>query len=554
MGATNCPETPRQKMIQMMYLVYTAMLALNVAAEVLNGFVTVGDAMNKSNENIELKLQDSYSVFQNAFQNNPEKTQEYWNKAQEVRRLSENIRGYIDSLQYEFLCTIQAEAEIVNHETESKRTIPLRDKSGALLLDSARVAINEGGLSVIVKKDDNHSGSAFFYGTSDKATGKCVDLKNRIIEYKDAVKKLMGTDSSALQMGMDVDRPGWSSHEKKFVPWEQMNFDNTIVIADMVVLSRLKAEAMNAEFDAVNHLYSQVGREDFKFDQVAIISRAEASYVIQGGKYETKISIGAYDSKASFTAKINGQEYRSDESGAINYSVPCTAPGEKKLTGIVYVKKDSGTEEYPFEDSYFVAEPVAVAELTKMNVVYAGIDNPITISVPGVDSRNVIPTIVGGGATLTKDPSGKAGDYIIKPTKLGRLKIQVDAKTDGKTQRTMGTKEIRVKNIPTPVLRVGNYKSGDAVSRNEFLVDPTVRARLEDFEFQLPPLKINAYEFQVSGSGLAPIQGNGNKLSPDMVSRVKGARRGQKIHIDDVTVKTPDGRTHTLSATFKITN
>ena len=543
-------------MIQMMYLVYTAMLALNVAAEVLNGFVTVGDAMNKSNDNIELKLQDSYSMFQNAYQNNPDKTQEYWNKAQEVQKLSTSIKDYLDSLQYEFLCTIQSAAEIKTHDEEGNvhsRKIKLQGPNKELLVDSARVAIREGGLSVIEKKDDNHSGSAYFFGASDKATGKSVELKERIIDFKRRLKTLLGEDSSALQMALNVEQSMWSEHAKAMVPWEQMNFDNTIVIADMVVLSRLKAEAMNAEFDAVNHLYSMVSAGDFKFDQVTTISRPISTYIIEGGKYETRINIGAYDSKAKITANINGQTLTSDDMGTINYSVLCTSPGEKKIKGVVYVKKDSGTEEYPIEDSYFVAEPVAVAELTKMNVVYMGVDNPISVSVPGVDSRNVIPSIPGGGGTIAKATSGGAGDYVIRANKLGRIKIQVDAKTDGKTSRTMGTKEIRVKQIPKPIIQVGNFKDGESVNKAEFLTDPTIRLRLEDFDFQLPtPLRVNSFSFNVSQSGQSDIQGTGNRLTPDMVSRIKNARRGQKIYIDDVTVKMPDGRTESIRATFRI--
>ncbi len=548
MGATNCPETPRQKMIQMMYLVYTAMLALNVAAEVLNGFVTVGDAKNKSKDNIEIKLNDSYTMFANAYKNNPEKTEECYKKAQEVRVLSESIKVYLDSLQHEFLCTIQTAAEVVNHETGKKRSIPLVDGE-TLLLDSARVALAEGGLAIIVKKDDSHSGSAYFYGHGDEATGKCVELKERIINYKQELKRLMGKDSSSLQIALNVEQPAWSDNAKAMVPWEQMNFNNTIAIADMVVLSRMKAEAMNAEFDAINLLFSQVSANDFKFDQVAAISRPVAANIIEGGTYETKISIGAYDSRATFTANINGQTLTSDETGSITYKSGSGAPGMHTVKGTVYVKKDAGVEEYPIEDSYYVMAPIAVAEMTKMNVAYAGIENPMTISVPGVPSKDVQPVIASGSATIT--PGTGEGNYIFKATKLGKVQVQVNATTNG-TTRSMGTKEIRVKRIPSPVLKVGTFKNNDVVAKNEFLIDPTIRARLEDFDFQLPPLKISTFTFNGSGSGMTEIQGRGNKLTPDMVARIKNAKRGQKIYIDDVTVKTPDGVTHTLSASFRI--
>lgn len=555
MGATNCPETPRQKMIGMMYLVYTALLALNVSAEILTGFVTVGDAMNKSNESIEVKLQDSYDRFQSAYDNNQDKVAEKWNMAKEVRKMSSELKAAIDSAQCEFTCIVQKEAVIENHESKTKRTIPLRDKAGNYLIDSARVALKEGGLSIIDKLDNTDDGTRYFYGKGDNPDGKALELKTKIIEYKKKVKKLLGADSSSLKMALNVEEEQWNSHENKMVPWEEHNFHSTIAAADMVVLSRLKAEVMNAEFDAVKILYDQISADDFKFDKVSVLGRPTATYIIQGGKYETKINIGAYDSRATFEAEVNGQRLTSDENGTVTYTAACNTPGEKKIHAKIYVKNDNGpAEAYEFDDTYFVAEPVAVVSLTKMNVVYAGIDNPVSISVPGVGSHLINVSVPGGGATITKDPAGKAGDYIIRAQKPGKITIQVDAKTDGKTSRSMGSKEIRVKKIPKPVLKIGNFKSGDVVSKQEILAIGKIRAVMEDFDFQLPPLKISSFDFNVQGSNKMDVQGTGMTLNPEMTSMLKNATRGKKVYIQNVSVKTPDGITHNLDLTLRLKN
>lgn len=552
MGATNCPETPRQKMIGMMYLVYTALLALNVSAEILTGFVTVGDAMDKSNQSIEVKISDNYDRFQTAYDNNPDKVADQWNRAKEVKRLSEALKGSIDSAQCEFVCLIQKQAVIENHETGTKRTIVLRDKEGNFLLDSAKVALKEGGLNIIDKLDNTDDGTRFFYGKGETPDGKAVELKSKIIQFKKDVKRLLGSDSASIKMALNVESDQWNSHENKMVPWEQHNFHSTIAAADMVVLSRLKAEVMNAEFDAVKILFDQVNKDDFKFSKVSVIGRPTQTYIIQGGKYETHINIGAYDPNATFSADVNGTRLTSDENGTVTYTAACTTPGEKKVHAKVYIKKDGGEEVYEFDDSYFVAEPVAVVSLTKMNVVYAGIDNPVSISVPGVASNLVSATIPGGGGSISKDPNGKAGDYIIRANKLGKITVQVEAKTDGKTSRVMGTQEIRVKKIPTPVLKIGNYKSGATVTKNELQAIGQVRAVMEDFDFQLPALKITSFDFQVSNSGKMDIQGKGNRLSPEMTSMLNNAKRGQKVYISNVVVKTPDGVTHTLEASFRL--
>ena len=136
MSASNCPETPRQKMIQMMYLVYTAMLALNVSAEVVEGFKTVGNAMTKSNENMVTKLDDTYNNFEAALKNNPAKVKEKYDKAQEIKKLSNELVYTIDTVTYSFIGEMAQKAEISiidpnDKENTLKRTISLVNADGS---------------------------------------------------------------------------------------------------------------------------------------------------------------------------------------------------------------------------------------------------------------------------------------------------------------------------------------------------------------------------------------------------------------------------------------
>ena len=554
MGATNCPETPRQKMIAMMYLVYTALLALNVSVEILNGFVTVGDAMNESNKNIDTQIVEAYNMFDQAMILDSTKAVKYYEAAQAIRAYSDSVKNLIDEGRYGFLCYIQKSADVVRHnadQTTTKRKIPLVDGSGNFLLDSAKVALDLGGLDIIDKKDNTDMGTHFFY---NEGTGKAIDIKNAIIEYKEKVAAVfrdtsLTHDTVDVNFGMNVEGEFWSSHAGRLVSWEEYNFDGAIAVADIVCLSRMKSELMNAEYDAIKKLFGMIGKEDFKFDQIAAICRPTSSYVIQGGKYEMKVNVGAYDSKREFRAVINGAEYKSGPDGSITYTAGAGAPGERKVHGVVYMMKDGVEEEYPFDESYFVAAPVAVTELVKMNVVYAGIDNPASIGVPGVASKDITPTITTGNATIVKDAGD--GNYIIRPTKIGKMSLKVMAKIDGQT-KDMGTKEIRIKRIPKPSLRIGSFKSGDQVSKAEITANPVLRASMEDFDFQIPALKINSFVFNVQGSGALDLNGSGNRLTPEMISRINNAKRGQKIYITDVTVKTPDGATHSLDCTLRL--
>lgn len=554
MGATNCPETPRQKMIAMMYLVYTALLALNVSVEILNGFVTVGDAMNESNKNIETQITEAYTLFHEALIADSVKTAVYYEAAMKIKDYSDSVKNLIDEGRYGFLCYMQDKAVVEKHTDGKtrKRTIPLRN-GDTPLLDSAKVALDLGGLDIIGKKDNTDMGTHFFYGSSDSPNGKAIDIKNAIIAYKENVRKVFQDtnithDTIDVNFGMNVEGEFWSSHAGRMVSWEEYNFDGAIAVADIVCLSRMKSELMNAEYDAIKKLFGMIGKEDFKFDQVAAICRPTSSYVIQGGKYEMKVNVGAYDSKREFRAVINGQEYKSGSDGSITYTAGAGAPGERKVHGVVYMMKDGVEEQYPFDESYFVAAPVAVIELSKMNVVYNGIDNPVSIGVPGVASKDVTATITTGNGTITRAQGD--GNYIIKPNKLGRMSIRVTAKIDGQV-KDMGTKEYRVKRIPEPKIKLGNFKSGESASAKEIEANPTLRAVLEDFDFQIPAPKISTFEFSAQGSPL-PIQGSGNRLNPEMINRIKNLRSRQKFYIDGVKVTTPDGQTHNLNFSIRM--
>ena len=545
MGATNCPETPRQKMITMMYLVYTAMLALNVSAEVVNGFKTVGSAMTKSNENIQVKLDETYANFATALKNSPDKVQEQYDKAQKVRELSVSMGNYIDSLEYTLMANISPSAEVPIDINNPKKTrkIPVVNGDKTPNFDSIRKAIDIAGFRWL-KMDELHESSRMFI---DGGAG--LELKNKIIEYKHNVKEILGEDSSHVNMALNVEQKELNP-DNELLDWEVLCFSEVVSGSALVTLTRLKAETMNAEFDAVNLLYKQVDKGDFKFDQIAMISRPKSTYIIQGGVYETDINVAAYDSKQHFTATVNGQQLNSTDSGSVHYRTVCNNLGVQRITGVAYVTTpDGGTKEYPISDNYFVAKPVAVVSLDNMQVLYAGIDNPITVSVPGVDGRSVKASIVEGQGTMT--PAEGEGKYLVKPaTGSKKMVIGVDATIDKGTQR-MGQPTFQVKPIPDPVITVGGFTNGAKVSRSSLASGATVVARAgEGFTFKIPKGSIRVMSLEVF-VGNKPFNMQGNNFDPELLSAIKRANRGDKIYVD-AKVMMPDGVPRTSSCILTI--
>ena len=545
MGATNCPETPRQRMITMMYLVYTAMLALNVSAEVVNGFKTVGSAMTKSNENIQVKLDETYANFSKALQNSPDKVKEQYDKAQKVRELSVAMGNYIDSLEYTFMATLNATAEVPIDINNPKKTrkIPVVNDDKTPNFDSIRKAIDIAGFRWL-KMDELHESSRMFI---DGGAG--LELKNRIIEYKRNVKEILGEDSTHVSIALNVEQKELNP-DNELLDWEVLCFSEVVSGSALVTLTRLKAETMNAEFDAVNMLYKQVDKGDFKFDQIAMISRPKSTYIIQGGVYETDINVAAYDSKQHFTATVNGQQLSSTDSGSVHYRTVCNNLGVQRINGIAYVTTpDGGTQEYPIKDNYFVAKPVAVVSLDNMQVMYAGIENPFTASVPGIDGRNVKVSIIEGNGKLS--PGEGEGKYNITPANgCKKIVLGVDA-MDGKKSTRMGAPVFKVKEIPAPVITVGGFTNGAKVSRSSLAAGTTVIARPQDgFEFKIPKGSIRVMSLEVF-VGNKPFNMNGNSFDPDLLSAIKKANRGDKIYVD-AKVMMPDGVPRTSSCILTI--
>ena len=563
MSASNCPETPRQKMIQMMYLVYTAMLALNVSAEVVEGFKTVGNAMTKSNQNMVMKLDDTYENFESALKNNPAKVKEKYDKAQEIKKLSEDLVYSLDTITYSFVGKIANEARIFKTNPNDPNgkpieiNIKLKNSDGSTNFDSVARALAEGGFSWMNKLDDNHVGTRYFLGDAEGAEvteGAAFDIKKMILAYKKAVKESLGPDSTHVQLGLDVEEYRLNS-EKKLTSWEQLNFNNTVAGAALVTLTRMKAEVMNAEFDAVNMLFKQVKSNDFSFDKVAVITRANSPYIMKGGKYELIVNVGAYDSKAKFEASVGGQRFVANDSGAVVYSTICNATGPKTITGTVYVKNDNGTESYDFKQNYYVAEPMAVFELTEMNVVYSGIDNPIKISVPGAAAHNVVATLADPTqATLTADPKSGAGHYIIKPkVNKGTIKINAAIK-DGNTTRFMGSNEFRARPLPDPKIFLGKAEAGKGIPINDLknMKGPSVRYGPE-FAFHMETPKIIKQTIDITKvNGATDLENRGPQWGADVMSYIQKAKPGCKITLS-IDVNMPDGSKRNISSTFRIT-
>lgn len=504
-------ETPRQKMISMMYLVLNAMLALNVSVEVLKSFVTVNEAMENTNRISLVKSEAIYQVFQNAYLANEAKVAEQWSKAQQVKVKSNELYEYLENIKYEVI-SISDGISIEEAKTKNPRDIGRQDNYD----DPTRYFIGEN----LVKKD-----------------GKAYELRRKIDEYREFLIDILGKDASKVSLDALVTEGEYKDASGQVLDWEQYNFYHTIIVADLALINRIQANVLNAEYDVVSQLYSSVSADDFKFDSIAARIVPTSTNVLIGGNFEADIFVAAFDSKSKISATINGQTYEGD-AGNIRYKVPATSLGEKSLKGTIDVPGTFGIKSYPFEFSYTVSQATATVAADAMNVFYVGVDNPVSALAGGVPDQNTRVEISNG--TLEKTGPGT---YVARVTKPGvNAEVKVYAIENG-TETLMGSKTFRVKRVPDPVARINGQEVGvKSIEKNALINAGGLLVNMKDFEFELR-LQIASFNIQVSRNGeLSPLMSSdGNKFSENMIDNFRRCRRGDKVFITDITAKMPDG-------------
>lgn len=515
MGATNCPETPRQRMISMMYLVLTALLALNVSIEILNAFVIVNESMETTNVNFSKKIDGTYQSFEKAYLGNQAKVKENYDKAQLAKKYSTELVNYINNLKYELV----SKTEEISIEEAKK----LEMKN-------------------INRKDNYDTPTTFFIGDSqDGSAGKSKELKEKIVDYRKKMLDLINPKyrpfyDKSLGLKTDLtyeDKDGLKQN------WEMHNFYHTIVVATITILNKTVAEVLNTEFDIINQLFSAVSEDDFKFDKIDAKVIPSSNYVLLGDQYQAEIFVAAYDTKSVITADINGATVQGD-SGRIVYKVGASSAGLKTYKGQINVKTQFGMKSYSFENEYIVAAPSATVSADKMNVLYIGVDNPVTVSVPGIASEKVRPVITGG--SMISKGGGKYNVKVVKGTPGAKAYITINADFSGKT-KVMGKSEFRVKTVPTPIASIAGRNEG-FIEKSTFAAAGGVIAKMpEDFDFALNIL-VSSFTMQtMKGIDLTPkLLSRGNKFTDEMVNYIKGAKRGQKFWFENVEAQAPDGK------------
>jgi gliding motility-associated protein GldM len=520
-------ETGRQKMIGMMYLVLTALLAMNISKDVLLAFITVEEGLNKTNENFDQKNESLYAKFEKGMSENKVKTEPFAKKAFKVRKEAEELCKFIDKTKSELY--VLAQPELTQQMAD---TFQLKDCQA---------------------KDNYDIPTNYLIGPETATpTGKGVELKKKVKEFREMLfAQIPAKEQSSLKIGLLTDDI-YDHHAEKKVPWEVFNFDHTTVAACMCLMAGIKNDIKNAESDVVKKLLDAIDASDFKFDAIEAKVVAPTSYIMAGEDYTADIFVSAHSSTQNPEIVIGKVDTSNKmkpslvgagtpvnvSNGVGKYVVHTGGEGLQEYSGLINVKAPDGSiKPYPFSGNYMVARPSMAVSPTKMNVFYIGVENPVDISVAGAAPTDVQATLVGGGGTIENKGQGH---YIVKVSSGNECSVNVAIKTKSGS-KSMGAMKFRVKKVPSPQASYAGVVGDGKVSKGEIGAAGGVIPKLEDFVFDLT-FPVVSWNMSIFVNGVyVDYTATGANATPQMKDVLQKVKTGQKVMIEEVKVRAPDG-------------
>ncbi|MBF0694240.1 MAG: gliding motility protein GldM [Flavobacterium sp.] len=486
--------TPRQKMINLMYLVFIAMLALNMSKEVLSAFGLMNEQFESSNTDATKTNDQMYQALAAKAAENPT-----FSAAKEVsdkvKNISNQFYSYVESLKGDITKDIE------------------REESGKLPYE----AMDKGD-----KIDEQ-----WFEGDGYSPKGK--EFVAAIEKYKADMKAALGNDVKYKTVAAELDSKFATADivdgegvKKKYLTYHYQGFPS---IASLTKLSALQNNVKVIEANIYNIALGKAALEATSMNKYTAIVVLDKNAYFQGEKVTGKVVLGRYDSNTKPTSfegpgKIdNGQAVIDMMAGGV---------GEQTIKGKFTFLEDGKTVPLPFEGKYVVVPRPNSATISadKMNVVYRGVVNPMTISFAGVSDNNVTASAPG----LTK--AGGVGKYNVSPGKGNELVINVTAKLpDGKT--VADKKVFRIKGIPGPSGTIRG-EVGVVKGPKSSLEVSTVGAKLEDFDFEVG-LNVTGFNLKVTGQPTVVVQGN--KMNAQAKAVIAKAGRGDQVTISEIKTK-----------------
>jgi len=506
------PKDPRQKMINIMYLVLTALLALNVSAEILNAFKVVDNSLRESNNVLSNSTSGIYSNFEELLKDpkSAEKAAIWKPKADQVRKLADEAYNLLE-----------------------KYKLGLKEESD---LDKETGTFREDNIDAATRYFDNK-------GNGKELYAQLSDFKTRLLGIDKDMAAQIG-EKLPLNLEIPKSEAGNRATGDKVKDWINSYFHMTPTIAALTILSKFQNDIKNSENLAATFCASQVGAVKLVLDKFEPLVGTSSTYLMPGEEMTVVAGLGAFNSNVKPVVTIDGRSIPVSANGVAESKFNVGGTGARSMNvTVTFVDPNSGeSKTISKKIDYTVGAPSGVAvSADKMNVLYIGVDNPITISA-GAGSEKVTAQFSGGKISKVSGSS-----YIVTPGPGMFGEHTVTVLVEGKPA---GKVSFRVKQLPNPAAYVGNLKPGGVPSAS-FKAMGGVIAKLEDAEFDAP-FEVVSYKLGAAGGGadFVQIDNKGSRWTGDAAGLVSRLKPGSLVAITDIVVKDPGGKTRTLSGSL----
>ena len=551
MGATNCPETPRQKMIGMMYLFYTALLALNVSNEVIEAFIYVNESLQTTAINYREKSVQVYNEISVAYNQQPDKFEYQWKKAQEIHSASDSLYGFIEDIKL----------AVIRYSNGDDTT---------------------NSITYVKKQDDINAAKEIMTAEMGQKLG--WQLEQEVIKYRELLLGVVSDTSGSgkfLKNSINAalaTEPRKGKHDDSAKPWPETLTAGMPLVATYALLTKLQSDLRNIETDMYSYLIGDAEKLDIKISELEALVAAPGG-VMPGSRFYGRIFIGAKDTTMQpkiwvthsepfyDSTEVNGKwEYKKvegkkydllklDDTGAGVIDTLFGASGS--FGGLAVYESNLGEIIRPFRHMFTVGSRSGAITPTKMMVLYAGVDNPLEYSASGgADSKPYLNVSHG----IVARPIGQNSVVINPPASLVGQKVTLSVgsrNADGTT--TPGTsQQFTIWRVPDPdiALTIGNrsFGEGEPVTINDLLTGRIEAYKSADFPFEGITYTVTGFNVKVKGQ-LNPISITGNQISNNqtVVSLLRNYQNGDIFAISSVSIISPSGPGKIGGPSFSVT-
>jgi gliding motility-associated protein GldM len=453
-------ETPRQKLIGIMYLILLALLALQVSSAIMEKFKFLDDSLVEANNGAEKGAVKSLASIKKSAEEagNRDIDKKFVTMAEQITEHTNKIKAYIDGVRKEMI-----------------------DKTGGREDEADPNSMFKGA------KAEGEIEDLMYAGGQGSRANK---LKNEVNTWCKELARITGepdTEYPALALdGKDDKRI--TEREQKKKDYAELNFTHTPMVAAMAMMSELKSNVLKYETKALNKIAQQMGAVDLKFDKVEAFASAESRIVASGAKYKADIFLVASSSALTPTVKVNGRDIKV-ENGKGKYEVTASASSydannlaKSSYNAEVTVKFNGKDTTFKQKIEYQIAKPVIQVSAGDIGALYRNCGNKLNIDVPALGA-SYQPSFRGEGTAIETVP-GQKSQIILVPSNP-ECKVHVTS-----SGQNIGFASFKVRLAPNPQVLLANGATPvnikDGLSKNSLRTLKVIAKAEEGFQKACP--------------------------------------------------------------------